>query len=58
MKKKVHFNLSREQLSTLFPEFIYPGDLPRKRKKQAKKAIVKRVWEDFEQWYKQQNIEL
>ena len=58
MKKKVHFDLSREQLSILFPEFTYPGDLPRKRKKQTKKAIVKRVWEDFEQWYKQQNIEL
>lgn len=58
MKKRLHFELSREHARMLFPDLDYPQDLPRKRKKQAKKAIVKRVWEGFEQWCEQQNIKL
>jgi hypothetical protein len=58
MKKKVHVEISREQASALFPDLVYPHNLPRKRKKQAKKAIIKRFMVEFEQWYKQQNVEL
>jgi hypothetical protein len=58
MKRKVHVEISREQASALFPDLAYPQDLPRKRKKLAKKAMINRFMEGFEQWYKQQNIEL
>jgi hypothetical protein len=58
MKRKVHVEISREQASALFSDLAYPQDLPRKRKKQAKKAMIKRLMEEFKQWCKQQNIEL
>jgi len=56
MKRKVHVEITREQASALFPDLAYPQDLPRKRKKQAKKAMIKRFWQQFYQWLQAKNI--